>query len=173
MGSLTLEHAYYIAEIIGLLIVAISLIYLIIQVQQGTKQIQVHSYQEAIHAYIREFTQLTSNESLAKNIRTGFNDFNSLTRDEKAVFHSKMSLQFSGFGQVHVLHQNNLISESEFTSMEETFLWLMLCPGTQQWWEQFRHIPPEYLTSYVDKRMQEERSNIKPANEDVDWFKCD
>lgn len=173
METMTLEQLYYIGEMIGVIAVVVTLIFLTVQVRQNTKLMKTHGLQEAIAHFILANPQATSDVLNAKNFRMGLNDFNALSRDEKAVFHSKMHILIAGFGQVLSLYKNGLLIHAEFTTMEGFFLRAMLCPGAQQWWEQFKHMTPMHFMSHVDKRIQEESANIKPFSEELDWYKID
>jgi len=66
-----------------------------------------------------------------------------------------------------------LIDEELFSKSESLFLSFLLSPGGNQWWEAYKHLPPEGLKTYVDSRIDEGRLNITPANEDLDWNKLD
>ena len=173
METFTLEQASYLAEIIGVITVVISLIYLGLQVKQNTQQMRTYALKEAIVQYVDVLSEAVKDVPNARIFRMGLNDFNAFSRDEKSVFNSKLLLQLAGFDQVLIMYNNGLLSHDEFVAMEGGMIRTMLCPGAQQWWAQYKHVVPELFSSYVDKRTQEERNNIKPFTEDIDWYKCD
>lgn len=84
----------------------------------------------AIYSY---FSQATEDEPNAKNFRMSLNDFNALSRNKKAIFHSKIQFNITGFNQVLSLHNNGLSGHDEFIALERTFLKISLCPETQQY----------------------------------------
>ena len=158
------------SEIIAATAVVVSLLYVAAQVKQSNRQEAVSGLQKAIREFVNAFAATTANESDAQNFRNGMNQFDALSKNEKAVFHSKMQMLISGFNQVLLLHNSGMLSEDEFTAMERTFLWITLSDGGQQWWSQYKHIPPARFAIYVDRRLNEERPRITPANKDLDWF---
>ena len=162
-----------VSEIIGALAVVTSLLYLAMQVKQSNRQEAVSGLQEAIREFVNAYAATTATDIDAKNFRQGLTHFDEMPRDEQAIFNSKMQYLLSGFNQVMVLYHRGLLDDDEFAAMERTFLWVALSKGAQEWWTQFKHMPPKPLVEYLDRRMNEARGRMKPANHDVNWLKID
>jgi len=173
MESLTLEQTYYIGELFGVVAVVVSLIFLAIQIRQNTRQVESQGLREAINDFLDSYAQFTVDEISAKNFRMGLNEFASLTRNEKAVFHSKGQILINSFFLVLSHHNKGMLDDETFNAMEIFFLKIIKSPGANQWWEQFKHHPPKSYTSYIDKRLKEEGDNILALSEDFDWLKSD
>jgi len=173
METSTLEQMSYLAELIGVLLIVVSLIYLAIQVQQNTKAMAIQGLQDSVTLYLNTYANFTVDEISANNYRKGINDFDGMTRNEQAVFHSKVQILINSFFQVLSLRNKGMLDDETFNAMEILFLKILKCPGTSQWWEQFKHEPPETFTSYIDKRLAEESANIPAHCEDFDWLRAD
>jgi hypothetical protein len=169
MESTTLEEIYYIAELLGVVAVVVTLIFLAVQIRQNTRQLESQALREAIYDFLDSYAKFTADEINAKNFRMGLNKFESLTQEEKAVFHSKGQILINSFFLVLSHHDKGLIDNETFNAMEIFFLKILKSPGANQWWEQFKHHPPKSFTSYIDKRLKEEGS-IPALCEDFEWF---
>ncbi len=163
-----------IAETIGVLAVIATLGYLAIQIRQSNRQEAVQAVKEAVNEFVNAFAAATSDETKAENFRAGLNQFDALTRNEKAVFHSKMQLLSSGYYQVWTMYKSGMLADEDlFVKSENLLLSFLLSPGGRQWWEAYKHLPPESFKDHMESRMKEEHLNITPANEDLDWCKND
>ena len=163
-----------IAETIGVLGVIVTVGYLAIQVRQSNRQEAVHGVQAAVKEFVNAYAAVTADELSAENFRAGLNQFDELTRNDKAIFHSKMQLLASGLYQVMVMYESGMLPDEELYSKSESlFLSFVLSPGGNQWWEAYKHLPPKMFKTHVDKRLSDENLNITPANEDLDWYKID
>ncbi len=170
---MTFQDWSVIADIVSAIGLIVSLIYLAIQVRNGNRQETVQGVREAIKQFVNAWAGATSDTVNAENFRNGLNQFDSLSRNEKAVFHSKMQLLTSGFYQVLVMHKNGILEEALFSAVENVYLSILLSEGGQQWWLPYKHLPPRPLTDYLERRLDEQREVITPAPIDVDWFNVD
>ncbi len=173
METTSLEQLSYLAELIGLVLIVISLIYLSVQVRQNTKSMEIQGLQDSVTLYLNTYANFTVDETSANNYRKGINDFNSMSRNDRAVFHSKVQLLINSFFQVLSLRNKGMLDDETFSAMEILFLKILKCPGTNQWWQQFKHEPPESFTSYIDKRLAEESTDIPAHSDDFDWLSAD
>ena len=85
METITLEQMYYIGEMIGVIAVIASLIYLALQVQQNTKQLKIQGLKGAIDEFVNAFSSTHSDEYTTGLFRKGLNNFNALTKNEKGA----------------------------------------------------------------------------------------
>lgn len=92
METMTLERMSYIAEIIGVIAVVFTLIFLTIQVRQNTRQIKSQGLQSAAAQYISRFDHATSTSENAEIFRRGLNIFDGLSKTEQAYLHSLIHL---------------------------------------------------------------------------------
>ena len=68
---MSLEEFSFVAEIVGVILVLLSLIYLAIQVQQNTRQLKIGSVTHAVHEFIHAFISAHGDENSANgNIST-------------------------------------------------------------------------------------------------------
>ena len=86
-----------IAETIGVFGVIVTIGYLAIQVRQSNRQDAVHGVQAAVKEFVNAYAAVTTDEISAENFRAGLNQFDDLTRNEKAIFIPKCNYWQAGF----------------------------------------------------------------------------
>ena len=161
-----------IAEVIGVVAVIATVAYLSIQIKQSNRQQSAQAVKEAVKEFVDAYAAVTADEKSAQNFREGLTRFGDLDRNAKAVFHSKMQSLTNGYYQVWTLYKGGLLlDEPLFRKSESLYLSFVLTPGGLQWWEAWKHLPPETLTIHVDERLNEPNLSVTPAHEDLDWFR--
>ena len=159
------------AEIVGAVGVIVSLIYLAIQVRKNTKQEEFQSLQSAIHLYLNNVDRATGTSEDAALFRKGLNDFESLLPAEQGEFHSRMHSLLHGFHGVWVLYKAGLLPEYELVAMRRIFVELLLSPGGRQWWEAFKHIPPQHLITYLEGEVERVAEELPAAIDTYPWLR--
>ena len=163
-----------IAETIGVLGVIVTIGYLAVQVRQSNRQEAVHGVSAAAKEFVNAYAAATADEVNAENFRAGLNQFDELSRNDKAMFHSKMQLLASGLYQVMAMYESSmLVDEDLFSKSESLFLSFVLSPGGNQWWQAYKHLPPEPFKARIESRLGDPQLKVTPANEDLDWYKID
>ena len=172
METSTLEQVAYLAEIIGVILVIVSLIYLSSQVKQNTHQLKIQGLKEAITEFVNAFANLSENSQTTNILRKGLNNYDDLPKDEQGIFLYKIQYLCSGFNQVLMLHKTGYLIESEFIAMSNTMKGIMSCPGSRQCWNQLKSYPPGPFVTYVDELLIT-KDDVKPINEAFDCFKLE
>jgi hypothetical protein len=163
-----------IAEIIGVVAVIATVGYLSVQIRQSNRQLSAQALKEAVKEFVDAYAAMTCDEKAAENFREGLSRFDELDRNGKAMFHSKMQLLTNGYYQVWTLYKSGmLLDEALFRKSESLYLSFVLSPGGRQWWEAWKHLPPETLTVHIDERLNETNLDITAANEDLDWLRSE
>ena len=134
MKRLSLSEVTGIAEIVGSIGIIVSLIFVGLQVRQNTSQVEAASYQTGMQfiTLLHDFTATT--ESAELMIR-GFDDFDSLSRIDKAKFDTKMANLVNAFALAQQRNFQGTLSAEEFDGYERTMARVFLSPGVKQWWD--------------------------------------
>ena len=170
MESLTLEHFSYLGDIISGLVVAVTLVFLVYEMAKNNNRLKSEAMRETVNDFIRVFTAATETNEKASNFRKGLNDFDGLSNDEQARFHSTMLNLVAGFSQVYSLYSKGLLEKPPYDASERTFITTMKSPGAQQWWKHFKHLPPEPLVDYVNKSISDPIIAVGPAHHELPWL---
>jgi hypothetical protein len=161
-----------IAEVIGVVAVIATVVYLSMQIKQSNRQQSAEAVKNAVKEFVDTYAAVTSDEKAAENFIEGLNRFGDLDRTTRAVFQSKMQLLTNGYYQVWTLYKSGmLLDEPLYRKSECLYLSFVLAPGGRQWWESMKHLPPETLAIHIDGRLNEPNLGVTPANEDLDWFR--
>ena len=78
-----------IAEVIGVVAVIATVVYLSIQIKQSNRQQSAQAVKEAVKEFVDAYAAVTADEKSAQNFREGLSRFGDLDRNAKAVFHCK------------------------------------------------------------------------------------
>ena len=167
---MTIEQLAYISEIISGIVVATTLIILVLQIRQSNRREQAEALRETVNDFIRGIVQATATENDAANFRNGVHNFDELSSNEKARFHSTMLKISAGFDQVLNLYQSKRLDKIHFQGAQRTYIAIIKTPGAQQWWNSFKHVPPKSLVEHVDQAVTDPSLNIRGAHEIYPWL---
>jgi hypothetical protein len=131
-----------IAEVIGVIAVVISLIYLAQQVRQNTSQLKQDNLLKTVRGTLDTNWYYHRDPEAFSVIRRGTQNFDSLSPQEQAHFHSILvDLSF----YLHIAqqqHRAGLIEKSAPDVNQWFFLSILSTPGGQQWWELAKRTKP-------------------------------
>jgi hypothetical protein len=173
MESLTLEQWSYIGDIISGFVVAITLVFLVYEMAKNGRRLKSEAFREAVNDFVHSYTQATETKEKASTFRNALNHFDELSSDEQASFHSTMLQITATLSHVHSLFMKGLLEEPVFTACERSYLPLMNTDGGQQWWQKFKHVPPQPFTEYVTKAIDKLNTEKKSELEELPWLKAD
>ena len=135
MESLTLEQVSYLAEIIGVIVVVISIIYLAIQVRQNTKATQISATQEFVGAYNSFARELAQTEEMADIWIRGNVDFQSLTNSESIRFSALIGQWFRLIASAYTQWQKGAFDNEFWSGIETSLVDTMSATGAKQVWD--------------------------------------
>jgi len=170
MESLTLEQAYYVGELVGVVVVVVTLVFLTIQVRQNTQEMKTQGLTAAIRVFLGNYEQATGTGVNAEIFRKGLNDFEGLSLNEQAVFNSLMHPMFTGNNTAWSLYKVGQLPESEYSAMRDLFISMLITPGGSQWWALYKYAPPRYLVNYIDDAIRKTHGEVTPINEKLPWL---
>ena len=160
-----------IGEIVGGIVVVISLVYLGAQLRQSNR----HAAASALTAFLGEWNhllnQLVSEESVQATIREGFQDFQRLTKSQKAVFHMRIGALVNHWLLAGELREKNLVSNDLYEECTDFIVSVLSSPGGLQYWEFDSETTPkgkELLTI-----IKSGERGVAPIGELLPWWSSD
>ena len=144
-----------VAEIVGAIVVVVSLIYVAVQIKQNTQAIRYQTSQDLVKANSESAYLLSTNPELADIFQRGIFDRDALSPAEQLQFnayiygyYNQVDFIFEQFSKGHVL-------ESTWRKIEKELpVWISL-PGVQTWWsEDKQRFSPEFAR-FMDRRIRE------------------
>lgn len=143
MKKLTLSEWTNIAEIIGMIAVIISLIFVGFEIRQNTAQVEAASMKSSynfVDLVYKLGGDTTSNEVIIR----GLNDFGDLSIGEKALFDSYITTIGMEFDVARDLYLRGFLEEELYLAYEELWARVMMSPGSKEMFEITREgAPPE------------------------------
>lgn len=148
---MTLDQFANLAEITGVVIVVITLIYLSVQVRQNTQALHSTGAQATHDALTTGYTTLATNSDLNRLFRNGCQDPSTLTDDELG--------QFFAFWTSTMLGTQNWLYQRGTGALDEmlTNTWLSAVsptfhsPGFKHYWEHRKYQFSEDVHIYVEE----------------------
>lgn len=155
---MTLEHAYYIGELVAAGALVISLIYVGRQVSLSTKATQsatAQSYVDTMNGYVG---LINSSSNLAIILNRGAAGLENL-KDEEVIqfsaFHDQCFITFEAFFFEWRL---GMLLPELWDTYRHAIVALLVQPGQQQWWKMRHDWFHEGFQEYVETLVQKESS---------------
>ncbi len=119
--------------------VALSVVYLALQVKAGTKATRSQTYYLATAALAEMAVQIGSNAEISRIVRIGWNTSKELTDDEFTQYSYIMLSFLRRYENIYFQWQSNLVDDDFWTGHRENLLWAFRRPGMQRVWKDRKH----------------------------------
>jgi hypothetical protein len=150
-----------IAEVAGLLLVVVSLLFVGYQLRQNTRQLRQDNLLRTIRGTLETNWSYHRDPEAFRVIREGCENFEALAPKDQALFHS-IAMDLSFYLELVIrLYEAGLIEGDAPRINERFFLGLLATPGGAKWWETVKRTRPmpdsaiEYLQSMLDDPKRE------------------
>lgn len=130
-----LESLAYIAEIVGAAAVVASLLYLAVQIRQGTRAQRTENYARALDRVSSTQAALSQDSELSRIFAKGLEDTTSLNNLERIRFTWILYESFGAFEFMYYTHQSNEIPDDVWERWSGIVAWWLTFPGVRAWWE--------------------------------------
>jgi hypothetical protein len=157
-----LEKIYYLSQIIAVLAVLASLVFLGRQVSLSNQQtsqaniIAAADSQRDLLKQVSGFFHLTlDNPTVLRDVRLGLMSY------DNAPHETKNNFATWAFALMHIMEQcvymndKDLITDSSFRGFETAALGLIVTPGGAEWWVHTRKVIGATLVEHLDNRLIE------------------
>lgn len=162
-----------IAEIVGVIAVVISLIYLALQVRQNTSQLRQDNMRTTVRGTLDANWYYHRDPEAFRVISRGIRSFDDLSPQEQAHFHS-IIVDLSFYLEIaRHQHMAGLIDKSALDVNLRFFLAILSTPGGGQWWEMAKQTKPmpesgvEFLQRALDSAQP---GDVPPITELQPWL---
>ena len=153
---MTLEQFAYLAEIIGVVVVIVSLIYLAQQVRQNNKQLESQSYQAWVASNL-QINMSISDHALSAIIAEGNSDSANLS-DKSYVAYAMSHLAIMQMAQAaDYLYRSGSLDRDLWEGEMNRAAGILAMPGVRQWWDAGGN---SQLTAGFVKRLESTHSTI-------------
>ena len=153
---MALEQYAYLAEIIGVVVVTVSLIYLAQQVRQNSKQLESQSYQAWVASNL-QINMAMSDPALSAIVAEGNLDSANLS-DKSYVAYAMSHLAIMQMAQAaDYLYRSGSLDRELWEGEMNRAAGILAMPGVRQWWDAGGNTQ---LTERFVKQLESTQSNI-------------
>jgi hypothetical protein len=139
-----------ISELLGVLIVAVTVIYLAFQVRQGSSQLQTNAFRTAMFEYTNQIQLIMLDKENLDVFRYCVADYANRSKDEQARFHGIML----GVVRSYIINMNlessSLLSSKFMESFDADLVAALSCPGATTWWAQTKRVFDPLAVAHID-----------------------
>ena len=132
---MTLQSLAYIGEIIGTVVVILSLVYLAVQVRQNTEAQRTENYARALERLATFQSMLSTDSEVSTIFSKGLADSSNLSTQEKLRFNWTMYEAFGAFEFMFHAARKKSIDEEIWSRWSEAIAWYLTFPGVHTWWK--------------------------------------
>lgn len=129
-----LQSLANIGEIIGAVVVVLSLVYLAIQVRQNTQAQRMENYARALERLAAMQSMQSQDSEVSLILSKGAVDTSKLTAQEKIRFAWFWYEAFGAFEFMFLASMTGSISEEIWSRWSTVIAWWLTFPGVQEWW---------------------------------------
>ena len=164
METLTLEQAYYIAQMVAAVILVLSVVYLALQVHQNTHAIRLSNFQAVSASWANIMGTLTNNEEVANIYRRGMVTFDTLNEIEQFRFRSLGMQILRTFNENFEQQHEGAVRRARWEGSQRAHLDIMQTPGMQTVWSSRKHWFPDDFQVYMDNIIERSATEAKPLS---------
>ena len=153
MESLTLEQAYYIGELVGLVVVIISLLYLAIQVKQNIYMMKIQANQEYSEQWSRIASDLKNDPELSEIWMRGLNDYDSMNKIDKFRFTMPVTDATRIWEMMYFRFMDHTLEPELWEAMLRLQMDYFSTQGVRSLWETRKRYFNDSYQKYVDSNI--------------------
>ena len=153
MTSLTLEQASYLAEIIGVVVVVISIIYLAIQVKQSTQAAKITAAHNVVEGLSHQYSSVALNGEIAEIFLRGMTDADSITGVEELRFYAFLHELFRAYENAHYQVNVGAMDARLMTVFSQHLVMLSNTPRMQKYWNDRKAMYSDEFQTYLDQEI--------------------
>lgn len=153
-----LEIIQIISNVTGSVAVALTVVYLAIQVRASTRATYSQTYQAAVAALGDMAAIVGESKEKSRLYAAGMADPDQLEEDEYLQFAYLGISLFRKYENAYFQYRSGMIDDAFWDGHRDNLLWFFHRPGTQRWWQErrlgFSKAFREYLESTSDSDME-------------------
>lgn len=160
------------AEVIGVIAVVLSLIYVGFQVRQNTSQLRQDNLRETVRGTLDTNWYFHRDKAAFEVFRHGISDFDNLDPQEKAHFHSILVDLAFYLELVRNMEVSGLVDPAALQTNSRFVAAILATPGGRQWLRFAQDTQPMPATAldYLQSLLESDNEQIRPITDLQPWF---
>ena len=161
MDTLTLEQAYYIAQMVAAAILVLSVIYLALQVHQNTHAMRLSNTQAGSANWMAVMGMLANNEEVTDIYRRGIATPDTLNETEQIRFRMLAMQILRVFCENFEQQHEGAMRKARWEAAQRAHLDIMSTPGLQMVWSSRKRWFPDDFQVYMDNIIERSATEAK------------
>ncbi|ABI66733.1 MAG: hypothetical protein ACJA0K_000616 [Maricaulis maris] len=159
---MTLNDAYLISQIVAVVLVGPTLLYLALQVRQNTKQLQAAARYQFVEATGQMHSLTVGSKPTASMFRRGIESYAQLDPDERLQFGILIGHFLQIYSVMFELHADGLLPKSQWHAVLKDLEFILDCDGGREIWESFGKVglAPDFV-AFADAIFREKPGSYK------------
>jgi len=150
-----LQSLANLGEVIGAAAVVASLLYLAVQVRQGTRAQRTENYARALDRIAAMQSALSRESEVSQIFARGVEDVSKLAPMQRIRFTWGLYEMFDAFEFMFYTYKNDQIPEEVWARWSQTLAFWLTFPGIRAWWSARPVSFTETFTAFVDTLVQD------------------
>ncbi|MHA6288854.1 hypothetical protein [Maricaulis sp. CAU 1757] len=144
---MTLNDAYLISQILAVVLIGPTLLYLALQVRQNTKQLRAAARYQFVEATGQLHALTAGDKANASMFRRGISHHADLDADERMQFLILTGHFLHIYSVMYELHQDGLLPDSQWHAVRQDLVFVLASDGGRLVWESFgkEGLPPDFV----------------------------
>ena len=155
MDSLALEQIANIADIIGALLIVVSLVYVAVQIKQNTSSMRIQTVHDLYSQYVEAQASLAHDKELCEIYHRGIFKYDELTPFEQLRFTLKLASLLRIFDELHFRHAEGWLDDSAWTGLNAVIIDIIHYPGFRATWKLRNHQYTGEFQTYINNILTE------------------
>jgi len=158
-----LQNLANLGEVVGAVVVILSLIYLAIQVRQNTQAQRTENYSRALDRLAAMQSMLSQDGEISLIFSKAVVDASKLTPQERMRFTWSMYEAFGAFEFMFHASRTDAIPDEVWARWSAGVAWWLSCPGVQTWWHARPFPFTESFTAFVESLLKDNPTDLESA----------
>ncbi len=152
---MTLNDIYLVSQVLAVIALIPSVLYLAVQVRQNTLQARANAAYQFLEATGNINAIPLGNKQTARVIRRGLEDMSALDPDEKLQFIWFCGQHFTTHSTVYELYRNKTLPESQWHPIKKDIITFLATNGGRTIWNDFaaKGLSPDFV-AYVENLLE-------------------
>lgn len=161
-----------IAEVVGVIAVVVSLVYVGLQVRQNTVQLRHDNLLGSIRGTLDTNWLYHRDAETFDIFRRGLSSFDQLSPKDKACFHSLLVDLSFYFEVVRNMVASGLIDPEALVVNQRFLIGILITPGGSEWWALARKTEPmpRVAMDYIDSILASDGADTPPITDLQPWL---
>ena len=153
MESLTLEQMSYLAEIIGVIAVVISLLYMSIQLRQNTDAIKLGTSHAVTEEFRGMFSLISSNQGILDSLVVAAQEPFKLSGAEKGRYYTFTNNLVLAYQNAFMQMNKGILEKEHWEGMNRMMIDYTSTPGFKDFWQNRKHWTSNSFQEFMDTQV--------------------